>query len=358
MTFVKYAKEVVWDQSVIKFVKGLDMHLYVLVGVAERLEMGIIFYTKYAINMKKNTLILLLFVAITGTSFANIIEEYSDKLDLYHNKLITGGQMDVVVCRGELSKDEINSIEGYFSATPIEADIGNRNQIISKIEDLLKKRNSFSKKHLKHLYSPSGYKCILTQSSYGVNGNINHNNRIVSSKSKGLLSYYDSAKNTLSINEAPQSDWNSPSYFNFLIINPMMLDFKKLIFNNLNPDQVLKILPDGKDAVYIEGCVNYCEKIHIVLKNGFPCMDKSTYYESAQDRTVLRNIFYRFYKNIGDSDVPFLYPSFVIVIDAPRNNDLYKVEFYVIDDFKLSKIKDEEFEIQINKDTKILTDMN
>ena len=148
------------------------------------------------------------------------------------------------------------------------------------------------KKDIRHLYSPTGYKCTLLQSLFGINGSINDKNNLITSKSKGLLYHYDTNKNTLSIYEAPAADWNSPTYFNFIIINPMMLDFNKLIFNNANPKQILSILPDGENAVFIEGCINSCERIHIIIRNGFPCMDTSIYYKSSKERTILRNIFY------------------------------------------------------------------
>ena len=323
-----------------------------------KLEMGIIFNMKCVINMKQFTFSLIVFVTIVSDLFSNIIEQNLDKLKFYHDKLIAGGQMEVTIYRGELNKSEADSLLKTFSAMPLAYDMSDKKRIISNIESLLKKENSFMKKDIEHLYSPSGYKCTLLQSLYGINGSINDKNKLITSKSKGLLYHYDTNKNTLSIYEAPATDWNSPTYFNFIIINPMMLDFNKLIFNNTNPKQILSILPDGENSVFIEGCINSCERIHIIIRNGFPCMDTSIYYKSSRERTVLRNIFYRFYKNIDNLDFNLEYPSLVLVIDSPQNNGLYKVELYEITDFKLLKVNDDEFGIRIKKDTKILTNMN
>ena len=278
--------------------------------------------------MKQFTFSLIIFVTIVSDLFSNIIEQNLDKLKFYHHKLIAGGQMEVTIYRGELNKSEADSLLKSFSEMPLAYDMSDRKRIISNIESLLKKENSFMKKDIRHLYSPSGYKCTLLQSLYGINGSINDKNNLITSKSKGLLYHYDTNKNTLSIYEAPAADWNSPTYFNFIIINPMMLDFNKL------------------------------ERIHIIIRNGFPCMDTSIYYKSSKERTILRNIFYRFYKNIDNLDSNLEYPSLVLVIDSPQNSGLYKVELYEIIAFKLLKVNDDEFDIRIKKDTKILTNMN
>ena len=320
--------------------------------------MDIIFNMKCVISMKQFTFSLIIFVTIVSDLFSNIIEQNLDKLKFYHHKLIAGGQMEVTIYRGELNKSEADSLLKSFSEMPLAYDMSDRKRIISNIESLLKKENSFMKKDIRHLYSPSGYKCTLLQSLYGINGSINDKNNLITSKSKGLLYHYDTNKNTLSIYEAPAADWNSPTYFNFIIINPMMLDFNKLISNNANPKQILSILPDGENAVFIEGCINSCERIHIIIRNGFPCMDTSIYYKSSKERTILRNIFYRFYKNIDNLDSNLEYPSLVLVIDSPQNSGLYKVELYEIIAFKLLKVNDDEFDIRIKKDTKILTNMN
>lgn len=230
--------------------------------------------------MKQFTFSLIIFVTIVSDLFSNIIEQNLDKLKFYHDKLIAGGQMEVTIYRGELNKSEADSLLKSFSEMPLAYDMSDRKRIISNIESLLKKENSFMKKDIRHLYSPSGYKCTLLQSLYGINGSINDKNNLITSKSKGLLYHYDTNKNTLSIYEAPAADWNSPTYFNFIIINPMMLDF------NLE------------------------------------------------------------------------YPSLVLVIDSPQNSGLYKVELYEIIAFKLLKVNDDEFDIRIKKDTKILTNMN
>lgn len=309
--------------------------------------------------MKKWIEIFILFIFCTETLTANILDKYSQKMNDYHKTLIQGGTMDVVVYSGFINPQTAHDILEKIKNTSLNGTNQERNDFIAFVNDALMKNDQYSKKTLTHKYSNKGYKCILNESILKNNsGEIKiEKKRKETSSFKGLLNHYDANSDTLSISKAPSVDWYSPNYFNFAIVNPMMLDFKLFLIPNKDLKQTIEFIPDGENGIYIKGCVNACEKLHIVIQNDFPCVSDSTYYESAKEEHVLRNIFYRYYQPVTGSSLDLTYPSIVIVIDSQRNN-LCRVEMYDITRHQVNKNKNEDdFEIQINNSTKILTDI-
>ena len=303
---------------------------------------------------------LLMFFCIKVLS-ANMLDKYAQEMDKYHRTLIQSGIMNVIVYSGFIDVNVAQDVIHKLQNMNLSGTYKEKNNFISNVNNALMKNISYSKKTLTHNYSDKGYKCILQESVFRTDiGEIRTNkNRKETSSFNGLLSNYDEANNILTISKAPPSDWYSPDLFNFAIVNPMMLDFKRFLIPNVNLKQTIEFIPDGRNGIFIKGCVNACEKLHIVIQNGFPCLSDSIYYASTSEDRILRNIYYRYYLPVANCPFEFVYPSLVIVIDAPRNN-LCRVEMYDIVRHAVYKKKEDmqdEFEIQIKDNTKILTNI-
>lgn len=298
----------------------------------------------------------LLFFLGAGVLSANMLDKYSRKMDEYHKTLILGGAMDVVVYRGFIDAKSAQDFIEKLRKTELTGTPQERRNFIELVDKALMKNDSYSKITLKHNYSDKGYKCVLGETVFkDENGRIKTENaRIETSLLQNTLKKYYGKDDTLVVSKAPSVDWYSPSYFNFAITNPMMLDFNRFLIPDKSKNQTIEFIPDGENAMFIKGTVKGCEKLRIVIRDGFPYAADSVYYASPAEDRVLRSLFYRYYQPVADCNLEFTYPSVVVIIDAQRDN-LCRVEMYDISRHSVDK-GDGNFEIKVGEGTKILTD--